>query len=96
MEKVVAPSEITLAGVLDEYLKGHKQGFRVMATLCQACGLLDTLSKRRDEVYEELYQTGRIEEKTPSRGLASMTGGYSYAPEHRKYGFTIFAEHDSF
>lgn len=96
MEKVIAPSEITLAGVLDEYLKGHKQGFRVMATLCQACGLLDTLSKRRDEVYEEFYQTGRIEEKTPSRGLASMTGGYSYAPEHRKYGFTIFAEHDSF
>lgn len=96
MEKVIAPSETTMAGILDEYMKGYKQGFLVMARLCEACGLMDTLSKRQDDVYENLYLTGMIEEKTPSKGLASMTGGYSYAPEHRKYGFTIFAEPDSY
>ncbi len=96
MEKVVESDEITLADMLDRYLKGQKKGFVVMARLCEACGLMDTLSKRRDEVYEDLYQRGLIEEKTPANGLATMTGGYSYAPEHRKYGFTIFAEPDSF
>ena len=96
MEKVIAPTDITLAGIFDEYLKGYKQGFLVMAKLCEACGLMDTLSKRQDEVYEQLYLSGKIEEKTPANGLATMTGGYSYAPAHRKYGFTIFAEPDSF
>lgn len=96
MEKVIAPSEITIAAILDEYAKGYRQGFQVMATLCQACGLMDTLSKIKDEVYEDLYQRGLIEERTPANGLATMDGGYSYAPEHRKYGFTVFAEPDEF
>ena len=30
VEKVIAPSDITLAGVLDEYLKGYKRGFVVI------------------------------------------------------------------
>ena len=96
MEKVIAPREITLSSILKEQLSGSASGFVVMARLAQACGLLDTLGKQRDEVYEHLYQTGQIEEKTPARGLATMTGGYSYAPQHRKYGFTIFAESDAF
>lgn len=96
MEKVIAPSEITLSAILDEYVKGYRQGYQVMARLCQACGLMDTLSKIKDEVYEDLYQRGLIEERTPANGLATMDGGYSYAPEHRKYGFTIFAEPDEF
>ena len=95
MEKVIAPKEVTLAAILSDQLKGYASGYLVLARLCEACGLMDTLSKQRDEVYEELYLKGRIEEKTPARGLASMDGGYSYAPEHRKYGFTIFAEPDS-
>ena len=105
MEKVIAPREVTLATILKEFLdplmreKGGGEeagGYVVMARLIQACGLMDTLGKQRDEVYENLYQTGMIEEKTPANGLATMTGGYSYAPEHRKYGFTIFAESDVF
>lgn len=105
MEKVIAPREVTLATILKEFLdplmreKGGGEeagGYVVMARLIQACGLMDTLGKQRDEVYENLYQTGMIEEKTPANGLATMTGGYSYAPEHRKYGFTIFAESDAF
>ena len=96
MEKVIAPREVTLATIINEQLDGNEKGFLVMARMIQACGLIDTLSKIRDEVYEQLYLTGMIEEKTPANGLATMTGGYSYAPEHRKYGFTIFAESDSF
>jgi len=96
MEKVIAPREVTLKTILQEQLDGYASGFVVMARIVQACGLMDTLSKIRDEVYENLYQTGMIQEKTPANGLATMTGGYSYAPEHRKYGFTIFAEPDEF
>ena len=96
MEKVIVPRDITLSIIFKEQLEGHASGYLVMARLIQACGLLDTLSKQRDEVYEHLYQTGMIEEKTPANGLATMTGGYSYAPEHRKYGFTVFAESDAF
>ena len=96
MEKVIAPRDITLSIIFKEQLEGHASGYLVMARLIQACGLLDTLGKQRDEVYEHLYQTGMIEEKTPANGLATMTGGYSYAPEHRKYGFTVFAESDAF
>ena len=96
MERVIAPREITLAGVLTEQLKGLAQGYLVMAKLCQACGLMDTLSKIRDERYEELYQTGRIQPTVPANGMASVSPGHSTTPEHRKYGFTIFAEPDSF
>ncbi|MCF0196833.1 MAG: fasciclin domain-containing protein, partial [Bacteroidaceae bacterium] len=96
MHRVVAPSEQTLADILAEYLSGRRQGFRVMAMLCDVCGLMDTLSARRDEEYEKLYLAGQIEQKTPANGLATMDGGFSYAPEHRKYAFTIFAEPDSF
>lgn len=96
MEKVIAPREVSLKTILQEQLEGESSGFVVMAQMIQACGLMDTLSKIRDEVYEQLYLTGMIEEKTPANGLATMDGGYSYAPEHRKYGFTIFAESDDF
>ena len=96
MEKVIAPNDETLARILRNQLEGYAEGYMVMAKIIDACGLLDTLSKKRDETYESLYQQGLIEEKTPANGLATMTGGYSYAPEHRKYGFTIFAEPDAF
>lgn len=96
MEKVIAPREVTLKTILQEQLEGNETGFVVAARIIEACGLMDTLSKIRDEVYEQLYLMGAIEEKTPANGLATMTGGYSYAPQHRKYGFTIFAESDTF
>ena len=96
MEKVIAPREVTLKTILQEQLEDETSRFVVMARIIQACGLMDTLSKIRDEVYENLYQTGMIEERTPANGLKTMDGGYSYAPEHRKYGFTIFAESDNF
>lgn len=96
MEKVIAPENNTMATMLSEYISGKKAGFSIMARLCLACGLMDTLSKVRDETYERLYQTGLIASKVPANGMASVTPGYSFSPKHRKYGFTIFAEPDSF
>lgn len=96
VERVIAPREVTMANLFEEQLNGQASGFLVMAKLCKACGLLDTLSKIRDEVYENLYQSGQIRETVPANGMASVTPGYSTTPEHRKYGFTIFAEPDSF
>ena len=96
MERVIAPEVVTMAGVLSKYLRGDEQGFLVMARLCEACGLLDTLSKVRDERYETLFQQGLIRDRVPANGMASVETGYSYTPEHRKYGFTIFAEPDEF
>jgi hypothetical protein len=61
--------------------------------LLQACDLLDTLSKEKDEVYEDLYQTEQI---APSVTGVPTEYCPSYTPEHRKYGFTIFAETDEF
>lgn len=96
VEKVIAPDELSMAEMLKCYIRGERKGFRVMARLCEACGLLDTLSKIRDDKYERLYNTGRIQPTWPANGMISVRPGRSFTPPHRKYGFTIFAEPDSF
>ncbi|MBQ7179916.1 MAG: fasciclin domain-containing protein [Bacteroidaceae bacterium] len=96
MEKVIAPDDKAMSTILSEYLSGRKEGFFVMARLCEACGLMDTLSKVRDEVYEQLYLRGQITPTWPANGMASVAPGKSFTPQHRKYGFTIFAEPDAF
>ncbi len=90
---VIAPSNETLADLLMTWTSQNTEGFLVMARLVLACGLQDTLSKTRDDVYEELYQTGYIHDLEPGTSSVEETG---YAPEHRKYGFTLFAEPDDF
>ncbi len=93
MHKVIAPSNDSLADLLWGFISSNTEGFLVMAKLVMACGLGDTLSKYRDEVYEELYQTAIIEDLPGWGGQVKYRG---YLPEHRKYGFTIFAERDAF
>ena len=97
MEKVIAPKDITAASYIQECLDEKREGFLACFRVIQACGLLDTLSKVRDEKYEELYQTGQIPDLV---GMASSygfaEGNTAYAPKHRLYGFTIFAEPDDF
>ena len=96
MEKVIAPDDKAMSTILSEYISGRKEGFHVIAKLCEACGLMDTLSKVRDEVYEERYLRGQITPTWPANGMASVAPGKSFTPKHRKYGFTIFAEPDEF
>jgi len=95
--KVIAPKDITAASFIQEWLDEKKDGYLACFRIIQACGLLDTLGVIRDEKYEELYQTGQIPDligMSSSYGFAE--GDIGYAPKHRLYGFTIFAEPDDF
>ncbi|MCD7720800.1 MAG: fasciclin domain-containing protein [Prevotellaceae bacterium] len=84
VHSVVAPSNETLADILTGYVDQGTEGYLVMAKLVLACGLKDTLNRIKDETYENLYLTD------------ALTVGHGYLPQHRKFGFTIFAEPDDF
>ena len=91
MTQVIAPSNDSMADFLRLWATEGGTNYTVMAKLILACGLADTLSKIRDEVYEMMWLRNQIEDignfKTNTEsGLPS---------EHRKYGFTIFAETDA-
>ena len=60
LHKVIAPKDESCARYLQVILDEKREGYLMFAKAVQACGLLDTLSKVRDEVYETLYQTGQI------------------------------------
>lgn len=88
---VINPSNETLGSTLHKYAYDYESGLSVMANLIETCGLIDTLTKVRDERYEVLYKTGAF----PSFKW-QLRGWEIPAPEHRKYGFTLFAETDDF
>ena len=94
--RVIAPKDVTAALYLQDILDQEKEGFLVMAKAIQACGLMDTLSKIRDEVYENLYLRGEIPENMHLYIDGHFPNGDNWTPRHRLYGFTIFAEPDEF
>ena len=102
MQKVIAPNDLTATRYLKDVIENKTEGFLLMARVLQACGLFDTLSAVRDEVYETMYQRGQIPDmenyQDKGGGDKSATAGDpdAHAPEHRKYGFTIFAETDEY
>ena len=96
MEKVIAPKDITAASYIQKCLDEKKGEFLTCFRVIQACGLLDTLRAVRDEKYEELYQTGKINDLIGMVAAGFAEGEIGYAPKHRLYGFTIFAEPDDF
>lgn len=101
IHKVIAPSDLTATNFLQQILDKQTDGYLVFCKCLQACGLLDVFSAIRDEVYELKYQSGEIDdfEDYMSKGFSDKSGNSSsdaIAPEHRKYGFTIFAETDDF
>lgn len=93
MHAVVVTNDQSMAQILKECMEGKHSDYRVMSMLIDACGLMDTLSKKRDEAYERAYLTGLVKDY-PANGLQSTTDGTCYVPQHRKYGFTLFAEPD--
>lgn len=93
VESVIAPSNNTLGYLMTSWIVDEKEGFLVYAKLLQACGLLDTLSRARDEVYELKYKTNELKDLRTHPSYVSSPG---YLPEHRKYGYTLFAEPDAF
>ena len=92
VESVIAPANNTLGDLLKSFIDENREGFLVTAKMIQACGLFDTLSKVRDERYEMMYLDGKLEnlKNHPTEG------NIGYLPEHRKYGYTLFAEPDAF
>lgn len=96
MDRVIAPRNITAADYVERMLDGSSHGLLAFARMVQACGLLDTLRRERDERYEALYRSGKIPDLANMTGLGFTQGTTAYAPEHRLYGFTLFAETDEF
>ncbi len=94
MNAVVSPGVNTLGIFLHRQLNSVADGFHVTAMLIDAVGLLDTLSLINDEAYEKLYLENKVPDYTAAAGYGYDTD--AYAPEHRKYGFTLFAETDEF
>lgn len=93
VRSVVSPSNNTLDYLLKTYTEDPKCNFMVAAKIVQACGLFDTLSANRDEAYEELFESGKIAKKNEETKGETAT---FHTPEHRYYGFTLFAETDEF
>lgn len=87
----VRAQDETLQSYLQRCVNEQQSGFLVMAKLMQATGLCDSVGAIRDEAYEELYQTGRI-----TRNYNVSSYGTAYSPEHRYFGFTLFAEPDTY
>ena len=92
VESVIAPSNDTGGYLLKSMIDENRKGFLVTAKLIQACGLMDTLSLARDERYETLYKNGTLKDLRTHPSV----GKPGYLPEHRKYGYTLFAETDDF
>lgn len=87
---VIAPSNDTMTDILKQWIAEYRGNFIVFSKLILECGLGDTLSKTRDEAWEKVWKENRVTDldSHPSYGQ------YGHMPEHRKYGFTIFAETD--
>ena len=92
VEGVIAPNDERLGDFLRIWANQRKSGYSVMSRLVLACGLEDTLNAYRDETWENLYLTGAVKD-LPKHTSVGQTGTI---PEHRFYGFTLFAETDRF
>ncbi|MCF0197327.1 MAG: fasciclin domain-containing protein, partial [Bacteroidaceae bacterium] len=84
MHAVVSPSTNTLGARFQAILSDKIEGYYVAAMLAEAVGMIDTLSKRQDETYEYMYQTGAFPETVKKKYWGCI-------PEHRYYGYTYFA-----
>ena len=89
---VIAPSNDTMSDLFRQWIAENKRGFMVTSKLILAAGLDDTLSKTRDDVWEVLYLTNQVKDLPNHPTEPDQPGSM---PEHRKYGFTIFAEPDA-
>ncbi len=88
---VINPSNETLGSTLHKFAYDYNSGLSVMARLVEVCGLTDTLCQVKDERYESLYRNNAF-----PKFHWNLLNVDVEAPEHRKYGFTLFAETDEF
>ena len=101
LHKVIAPTDESCARYLQNILDNKTEGYLLMARVIQACGLMSLLNEIRDEEYELKYQRGEIPDmkdyvKQAGGDKSANSDPDAHVPEHRKYGFTIFAETDEY
>lgn len=96
VHNVVSPTNNTLGQLLKKSIEDGSGDFIIAAKLLDACGLLDTLSKDRDEIYEDLYQKNAPRLPKSKESVGDSGKETFYTPEHRYFGFTLFAETDAF
>ena len=92
VEGVIAPSDERLGDFMRIWSQQPKSGYSVMSKLVLACELEDTLNAYRDETWEYLYLTGQVKD-LPNHTSVGQKGTI---PQHRYYGYTLFAETDRF
>lgn len=92
VNKVVAPSNSTVADLFKD-----KKNMQMFGTLLQLTGWADSMGVNyyQDEVYEQIYKDMDVTTELPSQISGTVSGSGAFIPEHRKYGFTVFAETDS-
>lgn len=91
VDQVVAPSNSTVSDLFRDL-----KDMQLFASLLEKTGWADSMGvdHYRDESYEKIYQNMDPEAEMPKNIGASQYGEDTFIPEHRKYGFTIFAETD--
>lgn len=91
VDKVVAPSNSTVADLFRDI-----KNMQLFGTLLEKTGWIDSMGVNhyRDESYEEIYKNLDVNAEIPENIGASQFGKDAFIPEHRKYGFTVFAETD--
>lgn len=91
VNKVVAPSTSTVSDLFK-----NTKNMTLFATLLEKTGWADSMGtdKYLDEEYEEIYKSSDLSTEIPTNIGASQYGKDAFVPEHRKYGFTVFAETD--
>ncbi|MBR1498454.1 MAG: hypothetical protein IJ615_02345 [Bacteroidaceae bacterium] len=77
---------------LRDIIEKQEKGILGMARVIEACGLCDSLDILMDYEYENRYLRGLI----PTTIQDNIMYRSAYAPEHRRYGYTLFAETDDF
>ncbi len=89
--KVIAPNEQNAADFFKKKVSDREYGFYTFAALVDACGLSDMLAMEEDDEYYRKIMTNALKELPihPTEGLPGIL------PERRYYGYTIFAEPDS-
>jgi len=92
VESVIAPSNDRMGEFVALWARNPKSGYSVMSKLIMACGLVDTLNAFRDDTWERLYLTGGVQDLPKHTSV----GQIGTIPQHRYYGFTLFAETDRF
>ncbi len=80
---VLISTNKTLGYWMEKNVEKKRLGYYVASMLTLKTGLMDSLNAVKDEVYERLQLEGMFDDFQPH-------------PKHRKYGYTFFAETDSF